>query len=186
MPELMNIDQWADGLMVALENDNNTSNEWYAYAQLAKKYKGSYLDLRNSTHPFGNKFPDVSDFVFDDSVDWLSSLFGNTWSTEQNLSISGGTEKSSYRVSLRYLYDGSTLQYGNNNNNRYNFRLNNTFQLAKNLTLDSSVSYNRQEQVAPSMISSVLTSSLPMPGLPLMSLMVKLTLGEHGDLLLQK
>ena len=170
MPELMNIDQWADGLMVALENDNNTSNEWYAYAQLAKKYKGSYLDLRNSTHPFGNKFPDVSDFVFDDSVDWLSSLFGNTWSTEQNLSISGGTEKSSYRVSLRYLYDGSTLQYGNNNNNRYNFRLNNTFQLAKNLTLDSSVSYNRQEQVAPSMISSVLTSSLPMPGLPLMSL----------------
>ena len=37
MPEMMNIDQWADGVMTALENDNNTSNEWYAYAQLAKK-----------------------------------------------------------------------------------------------------------------------------------------------------
>lgn len=37
MPQMMSIDQWADGVMTALENDNNTSNEWYAYAQLAKK-----------------------------------------------------------------------------------------------------------------------------------------------------
>ena len=43
MPQMMSIDQWADGVMTALENDNNTSNEWYAYAQLAKKMKGSYL-----------------------------------------------------------------------------------------------------------------------------------------------
>lgn len=136
MPEMMNIDQWADGVMTALENDNNTSNEWYAYAQLAKKMKGSYLDKRYGGSPFGtDKFGDVADFVFDDSADWLGSLFGSTWSTEQNLSISGGTERSSYRLSLSYLYDGSTLQYGNNNNNRYNFRLNNTFKLTDNLTL---------------------------------------------------
>lgn len=168
MPQLMSIDQWADGVMTALENDNNTSNSWYAYAQLAKKYKGSYIDLHQSANPFGNAaFTDVSDFVFDDGVDWLGSLFGSTWSTEQNLSISGGTERSSYRLSLSYLYDGSTLQYGNNNNNRYNFRLNNTFKLTNNLTLDSSISYNRQEQVSPSMIGSVLTVSVPMPGLPL-------------------
>ena len=144
MPEMMNIDQWADGVMTALENDNNTSNEWYAYAQLAKKMKGSYLDKRYGGSPFGtDKFGDVADFVFDDSADWLGSLFGSTWSTEQSLSISGGTERSSYRLSLSYLYDGSTLQYGNNNNNRYNFRLNNTFKLTDNLTLDSSISYNR-------------------------------------------
>lgn len=141
MPQMMSIDQWADGVMTALENDNNTSNEWYAYAQLAKKMKGSYLDKRYGGSPFGtDKFGDVADFVFDDSVDWLGSLFGSTWSTEQNLSISGGTERSSYRLSLSYLYDGSTLQYGNNNNNRYNFRLNNTFKLTDNLTLDSSIS----------------------------------------------
>lgn len=86
------------------------------------------------------------------------------------MSISGGTERSFYRLSLRYLYDDSTLQYGNNNNNRYNFRLNNTFKLVDNLTLESSISYSRQEQVAPSMIGSVLTVSVPMPGLPLASL----------------
>ena len=168
MPELMNIDQWADGVMSALSNDNNTSNVWYTYAQLAKKYKNSYIDLETSANPFGSAaFTDVKDFVFDDSVNWLGSLFDTTWSTEQSLSISGGSDKSSYRVSLNYLYDGSTLQYGNNNNNRYNFRVNNTYKFNRNISLESAISYNRQEQVSPTLIGSVLTVSMPMPGLPL-------------------
>jgi TonB-linked SusC/RagA family outer membrane protein len=167
MPEAMNIDQWADGVITALTNDDNTSNVWYTYAQLAKKYKGSYLNLKESVNPFSTAaFTDVSDFVFADDVNWLNTLFGDTWSTEHSLSVSGGTEKSSYRISLNYLYDGSTLQYGNNNNQRYNFRMNNTYKFTNNLKLDSSISYNRQEQVSPTMISSALTSTLPMPGLP--------------------
>lgn len=171
MPTAMNIDQWADGVMTTLQNDNNTSNTWYTYAQLAKKYKGSYIDLATSANPFGTAaFTDVSDFVFDDSVNWLNSLFNDTWSTEQNLSVSGGSERSTYRVSLSYLYDGSTLQFGNNNNQRYNFRTNNTYNFSNKLTLESSISYNRQEQVVPSFIGSVLTTSMPMPGLPLQSL----------------
>ncbi len=168
MPELMNIDQWADGVMTALENDGNTSNTWYTYAQLAKKYKGSYLDLHKTSSPFGSAaFTDVHDFVFDDSVNWLGSLFGSSSSTEQSLSLSGGSDKHSYRISLNYLYDGSTLQYGNNNNQRYNFRANNSFKLTDDLTLESSIAYSRQEQVAPSRITAVLTTSMPMPGLPL-------------------
>lgn len=168
MPELMNLDQWANGVMTALENDGNTSNVWYTYAQLAKKYKGSYLDLHQTASPFGSAaFTDVHDFVFDDSVDWLGSLFGNAVSTEQSLSISGGSERHSYRISLSYLRDGSTLQYGNNHNQRYNFRTNNSYKLTDNLTLESSIAYSRQEQVAPSRITAVLTTNMPMPGLPL-------------------
>lgn len=168
MPGLMNIDQWADGVMTALENDKNTSNTWYTYAQLAKKYKGSYIDLATSANPFGTAaFTDVNDFVFDDTTNWLGSLFDDSWSTEHNLSVSGGTDRSSYRISLGYLYDGSTLQYGNNNNQRYNFRVNNMYKFSKNVTLESAISYHRQEQVAPSAIGSALTVSMPMPGLPL-------------------
>ena len=168
MPELMSIDQWADGVMTALENDGNTSNSWYTYAQLAKKYKGTYIDLENTANPFGNAaFTDVSDFVFDDTVDWLGSLFGNSLSTDHNLSVSGGTEKASYRLSLGYMYDGSPLQYGNNNNQRYNFRLSNSVKLTDKLSLESVISYNRQEQVSPTDIGSVLTTQTPMPGLPL-------------------
>lgn len=168
MPELMSLDQWADGVMTALENDGNTSTSWYTYAQLAKKYKGSYIDLHKTVSPFGSAaFTDVHDFVFDDSVNWLGSLFGNAVSTEQSLSVSGGSDRHSYRISLNYLRDGSTLQYGNNKNQRYNFRMNNTFKLTDALTLESSIAYNRQEQVAPSRITAVLTTNMPMPGLPL-------------------
>lgn len=170
MPSAMNIDQWADGVMTALENDNNTSNSWYTFAQLAKQYKGTYIDLSNSNSPFGSAgFTDVSDFVFSDDTNWLDSLFGETMSTEQNLSISGGSERSSYRISLNYLYDGSTLQFGNNNNQRYTFRMNNTFKLTDKIKLESSISYSRQEQVVPTLISSVLTTQMPMPGLPFTS-----------------
>lgn len=171
MPTMMNIDQWADGVMTALDNDNTSSNVWYTYAQLAKQYKGSYIDLAQSANPFGSAaFTDVSDFVFDDNANWLNSLFGDTWSTDHNVSISGGTDRSSFRISLGYMYDGSTLQYGNNNNQRYNFRVNNSYKLSSKVTLESSISYNRQEQVVPSMIGSVLTVSMPMPGLPFRSI----------------
>lgn len=169
-PEVMSIDQFADGLMTTLENDNNTSNVWYTYAQLMKLYKGSYIDLSTSANPFGTgAFTDVADLVFAD-VDWLGGLFGNTWSTEENLSISGGTEKNTYRISLAYNYDGSTLQFGNNNNQRYNIRWNDTYSFTNRLKLMSSVAYSRQEQVAPTMIGSALTTSLPQPGLPMSSL----------------
>jgi len=167
-PEMMSIDQWADGIMQTLENDKNTSNVWYTYAQLAKKYKGSYIDLSTSGNPFGGSaFTDVKDFVFDDSVDWLGTMFGSSWSTNHSLSLSGGTERNSYRISGNYLYEGSPLQYGNNSNQRYNVRFNNTYKFNKIFTLESSIAYMRQEQVAPTLISSALTTSMPMPGLPL-------------------
>lgn len=165
-PTMMTIDEWADGVMTALRNDGNESNVWYTYAELAKLYKGRYIDLQTSANPFGTAaFTDVQDFVFSEA-DWLGELFGSTWSTEHQLSVSGGTDKSSYRLSLGYNYDGSTLQYGDNNNQRYNFRLNNTFKFTNRLSLESSIAYSRQQQVAPTMISSALTNTMPMPGLP--------------------
>ena len=168
MPELMTLDEWADAVMMTKAHD--PSHSFYKYALLAKQYKGHYIDLSTNPNPFGDSgFPDVSDFVFDDSVDWLGSLFGNAHSTTHDLSVSGGSEKISYRVSLGYLYDGSPLQYGENNNQRYNIRVNNTFHITDWLSIDSSIGYNRQEQIAPTHIGDALTESVPMPGLPLFS-----------------
>ena len=97
-PTMMTIDEWADGVMTALRNDGNESNVWYTYAELAKLYKGRYIDLQTSANPFGTAaFTDVQDFVFSEA-DWLGELFGSTWSTEHQLSVSGGTDKSSYHL----------------------------------------------------------------------------------------
>ena len=170
MPELMDIDQWSDAIMTALENDNNTNHTWYNYAKLAQQYKGMYIDLTKTANPYGTTaFTDVSDFVFDDKVNWLNGLFDESWSTSHNLSVSGGSDKISYRVSAGYLYDGSPLVYGNNNNQRFNLRVNNTFQITDWLSLESMISYNRQEQVAPTNVGSMLTINMPMPGLPMFS-----------------
>lgn len=166
-PETMSLGEWADGLMQTLENDQNTSSVWYTYAQLAKQYAEHYIDLSQSANPFGTAaFTDVADFVFSD-VDWLGGLFGNAYNQEHSLSVSGGTDKNSYRVSLAYNYDGSNLQYGDNSNQRYNFRVNDIYKFTKALSLQSSIAYFRREMVAPTMISAALTTSLPQPGLPM-------------------
>lgn len=167
MPTMMTIDEWSASLMQGLENDNNTGDVWYSLAQLAQQYKGHYIDLHTNPHPLPGAFSDVADFVFDDKVDWLGSLFGNAYSTSHDLSISGGSEKISYRVSFGYLYDGSNLQFGNNSNSRYNIRVNNTFAITDWLTLESSIGYNRQDQVAPTDLGGMLSVNLPWPGLPL-------------------
>ena len=166
-PEMMSLTEWADGLMQCLENDNNKSSVWYTYAQLAKQYQGSYIDLKTSANPFGSAaFTDVADFVFSD-VDWLGGLFGNGHNMEQNVSVSGGSEKNNYRISLAYNYDGSNLQYGNNSNKRFNFRINDTYKFTKDLSLQSSIGYFRRHQITPTLISAALTTSTPQPGLPM-------------------
>ena len=169
-PETMSIGEWADGLMQCLENDQNTSSTWYTYAQLAKQYAGRYIDLSQSANPFGTAaFTDVSDFVFSD-VDWLGGLFGNAYNQEHNLSVSGGSEKNSFRISMAYNYDGSNLRYGDNSNQRFNFRVNDVYKFTKALSLQSSIAYYRKEMVAPTQIAAALTTSLPQPGLPMAAL----------------
>ena len=169
-PTLMNNLQWADGVMQTLENDNNTSHVWYTYAQLAKLYNGRYIDLTQSPNPFGTAaFTDVADFVFS-NTDWLGGLFGTGVGTQHNFTLSGGSEKNTFRMSLGYNYDGSNLKYGKNNNNRINFRLNDTYKFTKDISLTSQIAFSRQEQVAPPEIASALTTSMPMPGLPMAAL----------------
>ena len=164
-PELMSLDQWADAVITAQTNDGYSDSNWIRYAKLAKLYKNQYIDLNHSTHPIPEGFKDVEDFVFMDN-DWQDILWGNSWSTQHDLSVSGGTERNLFRLSLGYMYDNSTLKWGNNNNQRYNMRLNNQFKLSDNVMLTSSIGYNRQDQVSPSMIGKVLSQSSPQPGLP--------------------
>lgn len=178
MPTMMNLGQWADGLMTAYDNDNQNHDIFYSYAQFAKAFGGYYLK-NNSSNPVG--FGDVADYVFDYDTDWLGTLFHDAWSTEHNVTLSGGSERINYRLSLGYLYDGSNLKYGKNNNQRYNFRLNNMFTLAKGLTLNSIIAYNRQEQVVPTRIEAALTASLIQPGLPLETIDGKPYVWGSGD-----
>ena len=94
--------------------------------------KGSWINLHGGNNPDEDPIPGgfrgVADFVFHD-MNWTDVLWGNATSTQHNLSVSGGSEKSTYRLSLGYLNDQGTLQWGNNSNERYNVRLFNSFKI---------------------------------------------------------
>ena len=164
-PKMMSIDQWSEAIITTRHNDGlGDDDQWIKYAQLAQAYKGGYIDLSKNPNPIP-AFGDVDDYVFMDT-NWQDVLFGNAGSTQHNLSVSGGKEKSLYRLSVGYMYDDSTLKWGNNNNKRFNVRLTNTVKLTDRFTIESVMAYNRQDQVSPTMIDRVLTSSYPQPGLP--------------------
>lgn len=167
-PKLMNLDQWTDMVYETLMNDGGTNQQWLGYVALAKKYKNQYIDKLTQPNPFEGTsyFGDgVDDFVFMDQ-DWQKVLWGNSWSTSHDLSVSGGNEKNLFRISLGYMYDASPLKWGNNNNSRYNLRFNDKFSITDNISLTTDVAYNRQDQVAPSQIGKTLSASYPQPGLP--------------------
>jgi hypothetical protein len=67
------------------------------------------------------------------------------------------------RLSLRRF---TICSWGDNNNQRFNLRINDKLYLANNVSLTSDIAYNRQDQVRPSQLRSVLSSSTPQPGLP--------------------
>lgn len=166
-PRLMSMDEWAAGVVEARTNDGfGAEDVWIRYANLALANKGGYIDARDASNaPIPGGFVDVKDFVFLDN-NWSDILWGGANSTQNDLSISGRGEKSGYRLSLGHLYEGGTLQFGNNNNKRYNIRLNNDFQVSDRFSIESVISYNLQNQVTPTMIGNVLGQGYPQPGFP--------------------
>ncbi|MCM1066857.1 MAG: TonB-dependent receptor [Muribaculaceae bacterium] len=159
--EAMSLDEWADAILQARTNDGyNLQNDvWMKYATMAKLYKNQWI----AGNPLG--MAKVSEMVFFDT-DWQDVMWGDSWSTQHELSVSGGTDKNTYRFSLGYMYDDSNLKWGNNHNQRINLRLNNNMQLARNFSLQSVISYNRQDQVAPSQIGAALNVGQAQPGFP--------------------
>ncbi|MCH5213651.1 MAG: TonB-dependent receptor [Muribaculaceae bacterium] len=164
---LMTLDEWIGGLLQARPNDGYGDDDtWLRYALLAQQYRNQYIDLDNTPNPFGAQtFNDVADFVFFDN-NWNDIMWGDAVSTSHELAISGGKEGATFRLSGGFMYDGSNLRWGKNNNKRYNLRLNNNFDLTKNLHLISVIAYNRQDQVQPSQIGEALKASVSQPGLP--------------------
>ena len=168
-PRMMSYDEWMEGIIQACYNDGKGDDyTWIRYAKLAQKMKGKYIDLSDGLNPdpIPGSFAGVDDFVFMDDVNWTDVLWGGASSTQHDLSISGGTDKATYRLSVGYLYDQGTLQWGNNNNQRYNVRLSNSFKVTDRFTIESVMAASRQNQVSPTQIGSTLGTSIPQPGFP--------------------
>lgn len=71
----------------------------------------------------------------------FDDLFGNSYSTQHNISVSGGTETSNFRISAGYDENVGGLKVADDSSNRYNFSLNYNVDISDRLSLNTNVSY---------------------------------------------
>ncbi|SFH43002.1 SusC/RagA family TonB-linked outer membrane protein [Pedobacter insulae] len=142
------------------------------------QYERSLLDKSplDYTQYFGN-FQDIDLYANVPFNDWQEIVFGRTGTTfNQNISISGGGEKTKYSLSHSFVKDKAIMQLSNFERQNVNFKLNH--KLYKGLTLDFGLRYadtktkgggaNEQNEISSAdsrLKYAMLFPSFPVPGL---------------------
>lgn len=96
---------------------------------------------------------DASSYEYFYDVNMIDSVMNKnktTFQHQQNLSISGGDEKSQYLISLGWLGQKGIFKMGPDENKRYNGRFNYSNKLTNWLSLDSRVSFSESNILSPS------------------------------------
>jgi TonB-dependent SusC/RagA subfamily outer membrane receptor len=83
------------------------------------------------------------------NYDWFDVYYGDATRTQQNISVSGGTEKSTYYLSGGYVNDEGILNYGNDFFKRYNLNGRLSTDIAEWWNLSFRSRYQRSERVRP-------------------------------------
>lgn len=106
-----------------------------------------------------------------DNVDWYDVVYKDvTFSQEHNISLSGGTEKVNYYLSLNYLNNGGLIELGNEGLDRYNVTAKISAELASWAKLNFSTRWNRQDYVRPADYTDKLYENLGRQGWPTLPL----------------
>ncbi len=116
----------------------------------------------------GNNAP-FADANLGSGTNWQNQVFQEALISDQNISATGGTEKSSYGFGLGYLYQDGIVGGEKSNFNRITARGNYTLDILDNLQLKSTAIYTRsnQDRLAENALGSVLFNALNMnPTLP--------------------
>src|SRR5258705_4210235 len=95
--------------------------------------------------------------LFFTSTDWRGAVFENGLEQKHAVTVSGGGQNSSYYVSAAYSDQNGVIRYANDNNKRYQLRLNYDYDFSRRVRLESRLRVENQD---PSDISG-LTHSTP-------------------------
>jgi TonB-linked SusC/RagA family outer membrane protein len=90
-------------------------------------------------------------------TDWMKVLFGNSEQQIHNLSISGGGENNTYLVSVGYNKNKGLINFGKNEFDRYNLRLNYDFKLFGCLNIETKTSFINTVRKEPSQLATGLS-----------------------------
>jgi TonB-linked SusC/RagA family outer membrane protein len=84
--------------------------------------------------------------LFFTSTDWRRAVFENGSEQQHTLSVSGGGQNSSYFVSAAYARQNGVIRYGDDNNQRYQLRLNYDYDFSRRVRLESRIAVENQDR----------------------------------------
>ncbi|MDR6197389.1 TonB-dependent receptor [Siphonobacter sp. SORGH_AS_0500] len=128
-------------------------NGFYGVSSPAKKLNllnaSQYATIRNESLVNAGRQPLFANpESLGQGTDWQSVIFNNSARRQNHeLSISGGSEKSTFYLSLGYIDQEGIVATPISKYNRLNIRLNSTHKLAKWLTFGQNLGYGREKNV---------------------------------------
>jgi TonB-linked SusC/RagA family outer membrane protein len=84
--------------------------------------------------------------LFFTSTDWRRALFENGSEQKHTLSVSGGSQNSSYYISAALANQNGVIRYANDNNKRYQLRLNYDYDFSRRVRLESRLAVENQDR----------------------------------------
>jgi TonB-linked SusC/RagA family outer membrane protein len=84
--------------------------------------------------------------LFFTNTDWEKELYTNGFQHKHNISVSGGGNNSAYYLSASYVDQDGVIRYANDNNKRYNLRLNYDYDFSKRIRLETKFSLENQKR----------------------------------------
>ncbi|WP_429378750.1 SusC/RagA family TonB-linked outer membrane protein [Mucilaginibacter sp. UYCu711] len=91
-------------------------------------------------------------------TDWNKVIYKNTTQQMHSVAVSGGGENTNYLISLGYNRNGGIVNYGTNNSDLYNLRINYDFRLSKKLSVETRTSFDNTATIEPTLLGSALTN----------------------------
>lgn len=94
--------------------------------------------------------PVTGEYVYYDSHDWMASLYKpNTYSLDQNVNISGRSDKTSYMLSGRMLNQPGLFRYNSDDYKMYNFRAKGNVEIFPWLNVHNNTEYSKTSYWTP-------------------------------------
>lgn len=172
----MSMSQWATYVEETSANDNYIDGSTFLGAHGAFPYNmlhamktmdPKYINTVQKYSAMGGVASGINDIGFMD-YDLAKATWGNYTNQSHSIQIAGGSENSTYNLSIGYMHNGSPLKWGDDQSKRYNVRLNTDFKINKWMDIAANFAYERRNTVYPSLKPSEINGNPP--GSPLQTI----------------
>ncbi|MFB9057334.1 SusC/RagA family TonB-linked outer membrane protein [Mariniflexile ostreae] len=140
-PPTPTMQQYANIFLEASSQDSNPDYFFWNKSALEKMASG-YEGIYELGGRLGN--------IHLSNANIFDQMYGDAYSNQHNLSVSGGTDKSNYRVGLSYDQNVGGLKTAYDGTEKYNFLVNYGYDISEKLSFNTNISYFFKDFSGPS------------------------------------